>query len=82
MEKIKELCIDANIYLPTDITSSLNECLKNEDGELAKDILGDIIKNYTLAQNRKIPVWKERTFRFQNRLTKRLNLIYAFLLRN
>ena len=57
--KIKELCIEANIYLPSDITSSLNERLKNEDGDLAKDILGDIIKNYTLAENRKIPVCQD-----------------------
>ena len=57
--KIKDLCIETNIYLPSDITSGLNKCLKTEDGDLAKDILGDIIKNYTLAENRKIPVCQD-----------------------
>lgn len=57
--KIKELCIDANTYLPSDITNALDLCHKNEDGALAKEILGDIIKNYTLAQERKIPICQD-----------------------
>ncbi len=58
-EKIENLCIDVNIYLPSDITKALNLCCENEDGTLAKDILGDIIKNYTLAEDRKIPVCQD-----------------------
>ncbi len=58
-EKIEDLCIEANLYLPSDITKALNLCCENEDGALAKDMLGDIIKNYTLAESRKIPVCQD-----------------------
>ena len=58
-DKITELCIDANIYLPKDITDALKSCKESEDGALAKEILGDIIENYTFAQNRKIPVCQD-----------------------
>ncbi len=56
---VAELCIEANIFLPCDIKECLNKSYKNEDGILAKDILGDIIKNYSLAESNNTPVCQD-----------------------
>ncbi len=56
---VAELCIDANIFLPCDIKECLNKAYQEEDGALAKDILGDIIKNYSLAENNKMPICQD-----------------------
>ncbi len=58
-EVIEELCIKANIYLPCDIKSALERSQACEDNALAKEILGDIIKNYELASNENIPICQD-----------------------
>ena len=58
-EEIKNLCIEANLYLPKDIKCALRECEKTEDGKIAKEILGDIIENFTVAEKTQIPVCQD-----------------------
>ena len=56
---VKKLCIDANIHLPCDIKNVINKCFECESGTLAKEILGDIIKNYGIAEDKNIPVCQD-----------------------
>lgn len=58
-QAVKELCIDANIHLPCDVKDAITDCYKSENGALAKEILGDIIKNYNLAEEKFIPVCQD-----------------------
>ncbi len=58
-ETVAQLCIEANIFLPKDIKNALMESSKEEDGALACEILGDIIKNYMLAEKAMLPVCQD-----------------------
>ena len=56
---VKSLCIDANIHLPCDVKKAIRNSYNCESGALAKDILGDIIKNYGIAEKNNIPVCQD-----------------------
>ncbi len=56
---VKTLCIDANINLPSDIKSEITACHSCENGALAKEILGDIIRNFNLAEETQIPICQD-----------------------
>ena len=56
---IENLCIDANLHLPQDIKCAISDCRKNEDGDIAKGILDNIIENYKIAENDNIPVCQD-----------------------
>ncbi len=56
---IEKLCIEANLYLPQDIKCAICEKAKEEDGEIAKGILQNIIENYKIAENDKIPICQD-----------------------
>ncbi len=56
---IENLCIEANLYLPEDIKCALREYHKIEDGVIAKDILGNIIENFVIAEQKQIPICQD-----------------------
>lgn len=56
---IEDLCIQANLYLPQDIKCALSQKCSLEDGETAKGILENIIKNYEIAEQQKIPICQD-----------------------
>lgn len=56
---IENLCIDANLHLPNDIKCAVKSCYKAEDGAVAKDVLGNIIKNFEIAECDNIPVCQD-----------------------
>lgn len=58
-EVIENLCIEANLYLPKDIKCALRESEKEEDCKIAKEILGDIIENFVIAEKSQIPICQD-----------------------
>ena len=56
---IENLCIDANLHLPSDIKCAVKSCYTAEDGATAKGVLENIIKNFEIAENDNIPVCQD-----------------------
>jgi len=58
-EVVKRLSIKANIHLTDDLKKCINKAYKDEDGETAKDILGQIIENYQIAEKKDMPICQD-----------------------
>lgn len=58
-EAVKDLCIKANYFLPEDVKSSINTAFEIEPFPIAKDTLGIIVENYTLAETEAIPICQD-----------------------
>ena len=56
---IKELCIDANINLPPCMKKKICAFEKTETNKLAKEMLGDIIRNYEAAEEMNIAICQD-----------------------
>lgn len=57
--KIKQLCIEANYYLPKDILSALKKSKEKEEFPVAKDILDKIIENSDIARKESVPICQD-----------------------
>ena len=55
-EVIRKLCIEANEHLPEDVKCAIKTARKEEDGEIAKGILDNIIENYEIADHENVPI--------------------------
>ena len=58
-EVIKKLCIEANYYLPQDIKECISQCYQQEDWPQAREILGQIIENYRIADKQNQPICQD-----------------------
>ena len=56
---VKKLCIEANYYLPKDIKDKLLHSLKNEESDMAKDILEKILLNADIACKEDMPICQD-----------------------
>lgn len=56
---VEKLCIEANYYLPCDVRDALNSHYECEDSPAAKGILNDIISNYKIAEEEKMPICQD-----------------------
>jgi len=56
---VEKLCIEANLYLPTDVKGVLGNSFSDEDSQTGKEVLSNIIKNYEIAEQEKIPVCQD-----------------------
>ncbi|WP_326910527.1 fumarate hydratase [Sedimentibacter sp. MB31-C6] len=56
---IKELCIEANYYIPEDVITKIEEAKKSEPWSMAKDILDKILTNIEIAKNEDVPVCQD-----------------------
>lgn len=56
---VKKLCIEANCHLTDDIKGCIKSCDENEKWPVAKEILNQIIENYTIADNENLPVCQD-----------------------
>ncbi len=56
---VERLCIETNEHLPEDVKDAIETCRANEDGEIAQNILDDIIKNYTIADTEQVPICQD-----------------------
>lgn len=58
-EVIRKLCIEANEHLPEDVKCAIKIARKEEDGEIAKGILDNIIENYEIADRENVPICQD-----------------------
>lgn len=58
-DKIRELAIEANYYLPKDIKDKIKFSKENEDYPIAKDILEKIEENYRVAETENKPLCQD-----------------------
>ena len=56
---IKEMCIEANYYLESDIKKSLFNAEKTENSEVGKSVLNQLHKNVDIAENEMIPICQD-----------------------
>ena len=56
---IEEMCVEANIILPTDIKNKICSACKTETNDLSRSVLCDIKKNYEVAEENNIPVCQD-----------------------
>ena len=58
-KNIKEMCIEANHFLSSDMKDALNDCTKAEDSELGKQILSQLQENLKIAGEDMIPICQD-----------------------
>ncbi len=58
-EKVKKMCIEANIHIGDDVVNSLNHNLEKEESPLGKNILNILIENTQIAKEKNIPICQD-----------------------
>ncbi len=58
-EAVARLCIEANRTLPTDIVEKINTAAKSEKSELGNDVMRELCRNITAAENSGLPVCQD-----------------------
>ena len=56
---VRQLCIDANYYLPADLRQAFVDGQKAEESPLGKTIFGEMIANCDLARENNVPVCQD-----------------------
>lgn len=56
---VKDMCINANLYLADDMKKKLEEASKEEDSPLGKQILEQLMENLNIAAQDKIPICQD-----------------------
>ena len=59
IKTVKELSIEANYYLPTDVKEAIEEAEKNEKWPIANNILNKILENSQIAAAEKMPICQD-----------------------
>lgn len=58
-ETVKELCIQANYYLPSDVKQALYDAYDLEDNELSKETISILKENASIAEKKKMPICQD-----------------------
>ena len=58
-EAVRQMCIDANCYLPQDVKNRIEESYNMEPWPQAKEILERIIENYKIADEKGAPICQD-----------------------
>ena len=56
---IRDLCIQANYQLPEDVAKGIQACYAKEPWPPAKETLGRLIENMSIAENEQVPVCQD-----------------------
>lgn len=56
---VKDMCINANLYLADDMKKKLEEAAREEDNPLGKQILEQLMENLNIAAEDKIPICQD-----------------------
>ncbi|MCL2187703.1 MAG: fumarate hydratase [Defluviitaleaceae bacterium] len=56
---VARLCVQANIYLPGDVKDAIKKCQACETSPLAADTLNKLVENYTLAEEKEMPICQD-----------------------
>lgn len=59
IENIKEMCIEANLSLSSDMKEAICLAKETETSELGKRILGQLVENMEIAEAEKIPICQD-----------------------
>ena len=59
IQNIKEMCIEANHFLSSDMKEALNNSCENEKSELGKKILNQLEENLRIAASEMIPICQD-----------------------
>lgn len=59
IEAVKQQCIEANLYLGSDVINSFEENLKLEKSDAGKNILNILIENANIAKEKNIPICQD-----------------------
>lgn len=58
-ETVKELCIQANYYLPSDVKQALYDAYYLEDNELSRETISILKENASIAEKKKMPICQD-----------------------
>ncbi len=59
ISNLKEMCIEANLELANDVSSRIISAAENEESELGKKILEQLVLNMKIAADEKIPICQD-----------------------
>ena len=59
MDVVERLCIEANEQLPEDIKNAIHRCRACEDWEIAQGVLDQIITNFEIAGEERVPICQD-----------------------
>lgn len=59
VQAVEKLCIDSNYYLNNDLMEALKYACENEESEIGKNVMGQIIMNADIAKTQKLPVCQD-----------------------
>ncbi|MCR5797700.1 MAG: fumarate hydratase, partial [Eubacterium sp.] len=58
-KNIKEMCIDVNLSLSSDVKNAILDAQEREESSLGKQILGQLEKNMEIASETNIPICQD-----------------------
>ena len=58
-DTVAKMCINANCYLNDDIKTALENAKNTETSQIAKDVIGDLIKNAEIAAKKEVPICQD-----------------------
>ncbi len=64
VDKVKDLCMDANYFEPEDVIEKMKEFMEKEESDVAKNIMNVLIENYKIAKEEKISICQDTGFAF------------------
>lgn len=56
---VRRLCIEANYHLPEDVKAAITKCRKEEDWDIARNVLDQIKDNYEIADTNEVPICQD-----------------------
>ena len=56
---VEKLCIEANTYLPKDVSCAIETCRACEDSPIGQGVLDKIIENYNIAKDENVPICQD-----------------------
>ncbi len=59
IKNVKEMCIEANLYLSKDMQEAIRNAKEEETGNLGKQILGQLCENMEIAAKDEIPICQD-----------------------
>ena len=59
VQTVRDLCIEANCYLPQDVRCAIERARETETSPVGQSILGDLVENYTFADEKHLPICQD-----------------------
>ncbi|MBE5932130.1 MAG: fumarate hydratase [Lachnospiraceae bacterium] len=59
IDTVKDMCIQANLFLAPDMEERLRQAAADEDGDLGKQIMNQLMENMEIAGSEKIPICQD-----------------------